>query len=112
MVSSGEVCSSEGKDYPIVSGTALKGKVSWQSRDKEYHKVTPHNTPHTRDLLGKTQEGGKTTEWEAGFRERVLGILSSGISGFPKPRSGLGPLTLLVYSKLPTFSSLKCLSSN
>lgn len=36
----------------------LRGKASWQSGAKQQHKVTLHNKPHTRDLLGKTKEGG------------------------------------------------------
>lgn len=36
----------------------LKRKVSWLLGAKEYHKVTLHNKPHKRDILGKTEEGG------------------------------------------------------
>lgn len=32
--------------------------MSWKSGVKGYHKVTLYNKPHTRDWLGKTQEGG------------------------------------------------------
>lgn len=40
---------SDGKWY------TLDGKVSWQLGAKEYHKVSLHNKPHAKDLLG----GGK-----------------------------------------------------
>lgn len=33
----------------------MKGKVSRQLKAKEYHKVIPHNKPHTRNLLGETR---------------------------------------------------------
>lgn len=63
------------KGFPSVSVVALRGKISWQLGAKEYHKVTPHNKLHTRDLLGKTQERGclglgknqQGAEQEAGF---------------------------------------------
>jgi hypothetical protein len=50
--------SSEGKGFPNRSVANVKGKLSWQTGAREYHKVTPHNKPHTRDLLRKIQEGG------------------------------------------------------
>lgn len=37
----------------FVCVTAGMGKVSWQSGAKEYHKVTPHNKPHTRAFSGR-----------------------------------------------------------
>lgn len=37
--------------------SSLDMKVSWQSGVKEYHKVIPHNKPHTRDLGGKYPGG-------------------------------------------------------
>ena len=44
---------------------------------KEDHRVTPHNKPHTRDLLGKTERvlAGReaATEQEAGFMKGCLG---------------------------------------
>lgn len=43
----------------IVSVTALRGKVSWQSGTKEYHVVTPNSKPHSRDVLGKPQKGSR-----------------------------------------------------
>lgn len=56
-----------------ASGAALKGKGSWKPRN--YHEVTQHSKAHTRDLLGKTHEGGclylgenqQRTEWEVGL---------------------------------------------
>jgi hypothetical protein len=39
-----------------ASVTAVRGKVFWQLGAKEYHKGTQQNKPHTRDLLGETQE--------------------------------------------------------
>lgn len=53
--------------------------MSLQLGGKEHHKVTPHNNPHTRDLLGKTQMPGclfseekqQRTKEEAGFLYRV-----------------------------------------
>lgn len=62
----------EGKGFPNTSVTAPRGEggflhasvaaprrtVSWRLRAKKYHKVTQHHKPHTRDLLGKTQEDG------------------------------------------------------
>lgn len=50
--------SSEEKGFSSANVTALRGKLSWQSGAKEYHKVTLHNKPHTRDLLEKIQDGG------------------------------------------------------
>jgi hypothetical protein len=32
--------------------------VHWKPWAKEYHKVTLHNKPHTKDLLGEPQEDG------------------------------------------------------
>lgn len=49
--------SSEREGLPITSVAALKGKYPGS---QAYHKVTPHNTPHTRYLLGKTREWQKT----------------------------------------------------
>lgn len=59
----------------------LRGRVSWQSGAKEYHKVKLHNKPHTRHLLEKTQDGGllcsdkkeQRNEQENGFI-KVLGL--------------------------------------
>lgn len=34
------------------------GKVFWHSRRKQYNKVTLHNKPHTRHLLGGEDPGG------------------------------------------------------
>lgn len=50
--------SSKGKGFPNGGIETLKGKVSCQSGAKEDYKVLLHNTPHTRDLLVDTQEGG------------------------------------------------------
>lgn len=36
----------------------LRGKMSWQLRPKDYHKVTQHNKTHTRDLLERMNPGG------------------------------------------------------
>lgn len=47
---------SDGKWY------TLDGKVSWQLGAKEYHKVSLHNKPHAKDLLG----GGKKQQQESG----------------------------------------------
>jgi len=41
----------ERKGFPSTSVAAWRGKVSWPSGAKDYLKVTPHNTLHTRDLL-------------------------------------------------------------
>ena len=60
---------SESKGFPSGSVTALRGKVSWQLGAKEYHKVTPHNKPHTRDLLGKTQRVVAASAWVRSSKE-------------------------------------------
>lgn len=36
--------------FPKARVIALKGKVSWQLKGKEYFRVIPHNKPHTRNL--------------------------------------------------------------
>lgn len=62
----------------IVSVTDLKGKVSWQPGTKGYHKITLHNKPHTRGLLGKSKRGlpllGLGAE-ELSKREIYIGFL-------------------------------------
>ena len=52
-----EDCREDG--FPNASITALKGKASWQSGAKDTTKVTPHNKPHIRDLLGGRNLGGQ-----------------------------------------------------
>lgn len=42
-----------GTGSPYGNIVALKGKLSWQLEVKKYHKLTPHNKLHTRDLLEK-----------------------------------------------------------
>lgn len=39
------------KQSPGCVHYCSNGKVSWQPGANEYHKVTSHNKPHTRDLL-------------------------------------------------------------
>lgn len=51
--------------YPTVTVAVLRGKVSRQLGAKEDHRVTPHNKPHTSDLLGKTQRVAASAEAEA-----------------------------------------------
>lgn len=64
----------------IVSVTALKGQVSWQPGTKGYSKITLHNQPHTRDLLGKSKRGlpllGLGAE-ELSRRQTYIGFLGS-----------------------------------
>lgn len=48
------VAALRGKASPVARGR----KVSWQSGAREYHRVTPYNQPHTRDLSVETKEGG------------------------------------------------------
>ena len=40
----------------IITVINLRRKISWQLGAKEYHKVTPHNKPHRKDLLGKVMK--------------------------------------------------------
>lgn len=42
----------EGEVSPVQVLTAVKEKVSWQSRAKEYHQFILHNKHHKGDLLG------------------------------------------------------------
>lgn len=73
----------------IISATALKGKVSWELGARDYHKVTPHNRLHTRDLLVKTRESGclcsgeeqQRIEQEADYMLDSLGWGDPGWSG-------------------------------
>lgn len=58
----GECYSSKGED-PLNPVEALQLGVRGEgflavSGIEEYHKDTPHNKPHTRDLLRKTQKDG------------------------------------------------------
>lgn len=55
----GKWYSSEGECFPAVSFTALKGKISWQSGAKGYHKAILHDKFHTRDLLEGKNPGGQ-----------------------------------------------------
>lgn len=42
-----------------VGVTAQMGNVPWQSRPKEYDKVTLHSKPNARGLLGRENSGGQ-----------------------------------------------------
>lgn len=67
----------------------LKLKISWKSEAKEYHRVTPHNSPHTRDLLGETQGGWgcRCLDWPeaakswVGGRFYILFVVGAELSG-------------------------------
>ena len=120
--------SSERKGFPGESVADLRGKVSSQLGGKEYHKVTPHNKPHTRRLLGETEEGGCLclgekqwgTEWEAGFIQGFLGaeffrmeifrmetgrFSNSGIGGFSNPKVNLDLLPYEHKMKIDIFKN-------
>ena len=77
-----------------VSVTALRRKVSWHSKPKEYQEVTLHNKPHRRDLLGTSQEGGHLCSAEKSLDpkqkpEQALYRCFLRASDFPGwPRSG------------------------
>lgn len=45
-------------DHGFCKYYSSDGKASWQLGAWEYHKITPHNIPHTRDLLGGKKPGG------------------------------------------------------
>jgi hypothetical protein len=69
--------------YHPVSVTALRGKESWQLGAKEYPKVTPQNKTHTRDLLGKGQQGASVQERsskELSRRQAIQDCLKHGVS--------------------------------
>ena len=92
-----QICSSGGKFPQSVAD--LKGKVSWQSGVKEYHKVTLHNKPHTRDLLGEKNPGlwllllrqiaaENSAEDMVFYRVSRVELSRVGISGFSSPKLG------------------------
>lgn len=62
--------SSEVNSFPNASVTALKTNMSWQAGAKKYPEVTLYSKPHTRNLLGTSQEGGclcSEPEQKSGF---------------------------------------------
>lgn len=53
-----DVCVREGEGFPSAV-LALQGKVPWPLGAKDSHEVTPHNKPHTGDLLGRKISGSR-----------------------------------------------------
>jgi len=68
IYSHGKCCSFEGKGILAVG-------------NQGYHKVTPHNKPHTRDLLGKTQKMAAFAQVRSS--RELSGRLA--YTGFPAP---------------------------
>ena len=71
-----------------------KLKVSWESGAKKYHRVAPHNNPHTRHLMREREteaappgQKQQRTKWEAAFisgwgGRGVQSSLGWGLMGF------------------------------
>lgn len=74
---------SEMKGFLCRNVASLRGKASLAVRSQEHQKVTPHNKPHTRDLLGETQNVAASAQMrssrERSMRQAYTGFLGGGI---------------------------------